>query len=103
MAYHKTMYCWSCGYNFMADEKITRQSVCPKCLANLRCCRQCRNFSPGSYNDCAEPEADYSGERDVVTFCSYWRPAFSPIPPDAKVGRTSKDNAKKKWDDLFKD
>jgi len=103
MAQMRKMYCWSCGYSFMPDEKLTRQSECPKCLAPLRCCRQCRHFHPGSYSDCSESEADFSGENDVVNFCSYWRPAFTPIPAGARLGRSSKDNAKKKWDDLFKD
>jgi len=103
MAYTEYMYCWSCGYKFLRDEKLTRQSECPKCMSPLRCCRQCRHFSPGSYNDCDEPEADYSGENEAVNFCSYWRPASAPIPAHAKLGRTSKDDAKKRWDDLFKD
>ncbi len=103
MAYGKNMYCWSCGHRFLADEKITRQTDCPKCLAPLRCCRQCRHFSPGSYNDCDEHEADYSGENEAVNFCSYWRLALTPIPPEARRGRRGKGNIKKKWDDLFKD
>jgi len=97
------MYCWSCGFSFLPDEKITRQTECPKCLAPLRCCRQCWRFRPGRANDCDESEADYSGERDAVNFCSFWRPAFTPIPSGARFGRSAKDDTKKKWDNLFKD
>jgi len=104
MGQMRKMYCWSCRYDFMADEKITRQSVCPKCLANLRCCRQCRHFSPGNFNDCDESEADYSGERDALNFCSWWSPAFSPIPLSGRrSGASRRDDAKNKWDNLFRD
>lgn len=103
MGRFRDMYCWSCGLKFMPDEKLTRQSECPKCMVPIRCCRQCRNFHPGSFNDCAESEADYSGENEIVNFCSYWRPAFSPIPPGAKLRNNRRDNAKKGWDNLFKD
>jgi hypothetical protein len=87
----------------MSDEKVTRQSDCPKCLAPLRCCRQCRFFAPGKYGDCAENEADYNGEREAVNFCSYYRPAFTPTPVTGRLSESRADKAKKKFDDLFKD
>ena len=97
------MFCWSCGHQFMADEKITRQSECPKCLAPMRCCRQCKFFHPGSPNDCVESQADYNGEKEAVNFCGYWRPAFSPTPAKGGLGGSRADKAKKALDDLFKD
>jgi hypothetical protein len=50
MAFGETLKCAACGAK--ALPKITVDSTCPKCNADLHSCRQCTHFDPGARFEC---------------------------------------------------
>ena len=55
---------------------------CDKCGADLHCCRCCRFFDPGSYNQCKEPSAELVREKDRRNLCDYFFPATAKSTED---------------------
>ena len=55
MAFGEALNCAACGAK--ALPKITVDSSCPKCNADLHSCRQCTYFDPGARLECTKPIA----------------------------------------------
>jgi len=78
------------------NQSISRNEECPKCYADLRCCKMCGFFDPKAYNECKEPSADRILEKEKANFCDYFK-LGSPEALD-----NSKDDMMAKANSLFK-
>ena len=76
--------------------KIYRSTECPHCGRDVRCCVNCRFYSPASHNRCLESQAEWVSDREKANFCDYFR-----LNELAKEGKPDPDETKKKWDGLF--
>jgi hypothetical protein len=95
--------CWKCGQTIPVPpgEKVGCRDACPRCDASLHACRNCRFYDPAKNNQCAEPQAEWTRDKEAGNYCEY----FSANPtlmarqghPPAKA-----DDAKRKFDSLFK-
>lgn len=67
--------CYKCEtpLELSAQNDIGRSEECPKCYANLRCCRMCGFYDKNSYNECREPSADRVVEKEKPNFCDYFK------------------------------
>ena len=90
------MLCWNCGASLQIPKKISFREHCDACRASLHCCKNCIFYEPGRANDCKIPGTDTITDRTANNFCE----EFSIL---GKYNHTiSKDDAKKRFDDLFK-
>ncbi len=80
--------------------RVGTRDVCARCDADLHCCRNCRFYDPAKHNQCSEPQAEWVRDKEAANYCDY----FQPSPALARAGRASSpaENAKKKFDSLFK-
>ena len=93
--------CFSCSNSLdnLLSLTIGRGETCEKCDSDVRCCYNCSHFDQSSYNSCAEPQADRVVDKDRSNFCDYFKLGESSY---SKSGDSSKDEALKKLDDIFK-
>lgn len=66
------MNCAFCGGELNIEGKVSRSDTCPKCRRDLRCCKQCRFYDPGAYNECREVSADRIVDKERANFCDYF-------------------------------
>lgn len=91
------MECWKCGSQIAElDRKITFRAYCENCQADLHCCKNCTFYKPGRPNDCMIPGTDYVADREKANLCEDFK-SFGKFTPASKS-----DDAKKRFDDLFK-
>jgi hypothetical protein len=97
------LLCWSCGKP-TGMTKVGRSDECPNCLAPLRCCRGCRHFDPTRKFQCRETVDHNVVEKEKSNFCDSFQ-FRNMIKTAGGVSslNDSKDNRKKKFDDLFND
>jgi hypothetical protein len=97
--------CWKCGKAIALEGPIGRSTVCDSCGADVRSCRNCRFYSPGSWHDCAERVEDSPREKDRANFCDSF--ALNPryrvdhVATGTVSGKGGSSSAKKAFDDLF--
>jgi hypothetical protein len=98
------LLCWNCGKNTGIMGKVTRGDACPHCLADLRCCRGCRHFDPTRRFQCKEPIETNIVNKEKSNFCDFFqvREAYKKAGGISHQTDT-KDERKKKFDDLFND
>jgi len=66
------MNCVFCGEDIHIEEKVRRQDTCPHCNRDLRCCKQCKFYDPGAYNECKEVSAERILEKERANFCDFF-------------------------------
>ena len=92
--------CYSCGAVLdLPAGAVGRGEECHSCRADVRVCRNCQRFDSRSYNECSEPMADRVVDKEKRNFCDYFQIGTST---GASGADSSKDEALKKLDDLFK-
>jgi len=94
--------CAHCGGSITVIERISRGSMCPHCGKYLHSCVNCRFYSPGSYHDCGEPQAEYVSDKKAANFCDY----FVFRDSDEKLSALKEDEkktARDEFDKLFGD
>lgn len=89
------MNCNKCGTPIETDV-ISFRDECPVCHQDLHVCLNCIFYDTGKSNSCREDKADFVKEKDRANFCEYFR--FT----ERKEKTSAKDEARKKWDELFK-
>jgi len=96
------LICWNCGQSTGIEGKVMRADACDKCLADLRCCRGCRFFDPMSRSQCREHIDTPIPNKEKSNFCDYFQ-VRQAIQSGGRIVRDieSKDDKKKKFDDLF--
>ena len=103
--------CVMCGKEVSVERFVSVKADCPHCGGDLHICLNCRFHSPSSHNQCAEPKAEFQRTRDRANFCEFFEfRDCAPKPRGARGGdlsigggADSKEDAKKKFDSLFKD
>jgi hypothetical protein len=87
---------------------------CPKCSAELHCCKQCSHFEPGTLFQCLKPFPARIAVKDKANECSLFEPRVTvardgvtngPPPPAASYGPPAPRNpedARSAFDKLFK-
>lgn len=99
------MTCWKCGatINLLTAQKVNSRDTCPQCDADLRVCRNCAHFDPSAHNECREVMAEWVRFKDRSNYCDYFSPVtvVNPTGPRAQ-GKTISDEARKRFDSLFK-
>lgn len=81
--------------------------TCDSCGADIRSCRNCRFWSPGSYHDCDERVEDAVTNKERANFCDSFQlePSFRkehPVPGKGGAGKTDASSAAKSaFDGLF--
>jgi len=91
-----TFSCWSCRQTTVLQDKVTRGDECPHCRVDMRSCKNCEYYAPGSHNDCAETIAEYVSDKDRSNFCGMYKAFTGERAPAENV-----DAAKAKLDALF--
>jgi hypothetical protein len=94
--------CYHCGTQFETTRPLGRSDTCESCDRDLRVCRNCRFYSPGSHWDCSESIPEAVRDKERANFCDY----FSPKPPksgDGAGGRQADSSARAAFDSLFSD
>ncbi len=109
--------CWKCdtSIDLPPASRVGTRDSCPKCDADLHSCRNCRFYDTSKNNQCAEPQAEWVRDKEASNYCDYFSPNPVGVHGHAPLGgstasrdrsRTAPsspaENAKKKFDSLFK-
>ena len=91
--------CYHCGTTIppSSQSSLGRRDQCTQCRRDLHCCRNCRHYSPTSYNECREPNADRVVDKEQSNFCDFFAPGGDGKGQGSETGAI-----RKKLDDLFK-
>jgi hypothetical protein len=92
--------CSKCGEVIESTDRIGIRETCPRCDADLHCCRNCRFYDPGKHNQCAETQAEWVADKEAANYCDYFQP--NPILLAKGAAPSKADDAKRKFDSLFK-
>ncbi len=94
----ETPKCYKCGSDLSAlPLPISRRESCPKCVADVHVCKNCKHYDPKVYNECREPQAERVVDKEQSNFCDYF------VLVGGKIGaEESKEDVMKKLDGLFK-
>ena len=65
--------CWSCSEVTEMHDKVTRGDECPHCRNDMRACKNCQYYSPGSHNECSETISEYIPDKERSNFCGMYR------------------------------
>ena len=107
-----TFSSWKCGETIEVTEVASRvgtRDTCLPCDADLHSCRNCRFYDASKHNQCAETQAEWVRGKEASNYCDYFSP--NPVGPSgarpdsgARSNRSlsAADDAKKKFDSLFK-
>ena len=93
------VHCFKCGHIQSVLLPIPRSAACPKCLSDLKSCKNCYHYRPGSNNSCLESQAELVSDKERKNFCSFFIPRDSSFKLDKNTA-TSK-NQKNKFNQLF--
>jgi hypothetical protein len=66
--------CWKCGTTSGMLLPLGRSDECPRCLAELRSCRQCEFYDAHAGRECLEPQAEPGSDKERANFCDWFRP-----------------------------
>ena len=64
--------CWFCGLPITDTEPIGRSLRCQSCGKDLRACKNCRFFLPGTRGDCHETSAEAQADKERANFCDWF-------------------------------
>ena len=93
--------CWYCG-SPVKDEVIGRSLRCAECGRDMRVCKHCRFFLPGSRGDCSETNAEPAADKERANFCDWF--SLDPRFRQARAKRQNEDagGARSAFENLFK-
>ncbi len=90
--------CHFCSHELLPAQSVARTDSCPHCLSDLKCCKNCRFFDLGFNNQCREPQAEWTPDKEKANFCEF----FEFRETGAGATASSKANARSAFDSLFK-
>lgn len=93
--------CHSCLKVIEIKIPVGRREECVFCGSDLHCCLNCKFYSPGSYNECREPQAERVIEKNRSNFCDLFVWKESDFMTDKKE-QDSSESAKANLKSLFK-
>ena len=96
--------CYHCGHQISPASPIVRSSECPSCRRDLRVCRNCRFFSPGSHWDCRETVSDQVVDKERANFCDWFKLSEKNRSPEGgSSGSGKQQQAREGFASLFGD
>lgn len=97
-----TFSCWKCGkrIEYPSGSRVGNRDTCPKCDADLHSCHNCQYYDPGKHNQCSETQAEWVRDKEAANYCDYFHPNL--ILMARSQPSSPADDAKKKFDSLFK-
>src|SRR5262245_29290479 len=63
--FQEVLRCAMCGAVVPPPVDITFESACPKCRADLRSCKNCRNFDTSARFECTQPIPERITKKDI--------------------------------------
>jgi DNA-directed RNA polymerase subunit RPC12/RpoP len=66
--------CPTCGRNVENTGRFTRETRCPGCSADLRCCRTCAHFDSGARWECRAPIEARVENKTKANDCARFEP-----------------------------
>src|SRR5580765_609066 len=109
--FQELLRCAMCGAVVPNSVEITAGSQCPKCSADLRCCKNCRHFDTGAQFECTEPILERITKKDIRNRCELFV-AKTSIERETRdsggsnnnpaVSPTNASDARSAFDNLFK-
>ena len=98
------LICWGCSRPTGLTGGIARNDQCPHCLTDLRTCRGCRHFDPSVRWQCKETIDTPVPDKGKANFCDWFQVRMAVKGPGGiQSADASKDERKKRFDDLFND
>jgi len=96
--------CWYCGSPVTDAEPIGRSLRCQDCGKDLRSCKNCRFFLPGSRGDCRESGAQAQPDKERANFCDWFSldNKFRTQSEGQKKEKENADASRAAFDNLFK-
>ena len=55
------------------EDKVKRGEECPHCRYDMRSCKNCQYYDPGSHNECKETISEYVPDKERSTFCGMYK------------------------------
>lgn len=106
--------CFSCSTPLPPG--IEFDSACPKCGADLHCCKQCAHFEPSTRFQCRKPVPVRISPKDTANDCDLFKPrvtvardavhpshhAGGDAPPASAPAPTNPRDARAAFDSLFR-
>jgi hypothetical protein len=107
--------CFNCATTLPPDVEFS--GVCPKCNAELHCCKQCSHFEPSTRFQCLKPIPVRIALKDKANTCELFKPRVTvardgtsngaPMPSAASTqmgppAPRNADDARSAFDRLFK-
>jgi len=96
--------CWYCGSPVTDEEPIGRSALCSDCGKDLRSCKNCRFFLPGSRGDCRESSAESQPDKERANFCDWFSidQKFRSKSDGQSKEREKAEASRAAFDNLFK-
>lgn len=94
------MICWKC-HEDTGLISLARTDECPSCHADLHVCRMCDFYERGAHNDCREPSAEFTPDKEHANFCDFFRPCLKSSGAGKSGGADGKAQARSAFDVLF--
>lgn len=90
--------CWKCG-NILDPKNVSRNDVCPVCSQDVRSCKNCVFYEPGSHYDCHESIEDPVSDKERANMCDWFKLNQNAKGPSNQNEKSAK--AKAAFDALF--
>jgi hypothetical protein len=103
--------CANCGA--VLPPGFDAKGQCPRCHAEIHCCKQCVHFDTGKQFECTQPITERINKKDAKNNCSFFELRMtvekdtSPVnyasaTPAAATSPARPNDARKAFEDLFK-
>ncbi len=79
--------CFNCSTTL--PQGIDFKGVCPKCGAELHCCKQCSHFEPSTRFQCSKPIKERIAVKDKANQCEMFSPRVTVMRDAASSPRPS--------------
>ncbi|MFK7863589.1 MAG: hypothetical protein AB8B95_05100 [Pseudohongiellaceae bacterium] len=96
-----TLHCWQCGA--LAKNVLlpfSRNEECNACMADLRTCKGCENYSDQAADQCREDRAEAVTNKETANFCDFFKASSQAFQAQ---NTAEADKAKAKLAELFGD
>lgn len=103
--FQEVLRCSLCGALVPPPLEISPESQCPKCRADLRSCKNCRNFDTGAQFECTQPIPERITKKDLRNQCEFFvaRTSIERETRDSGGGAIPKPlDPRSAFDNLFK-
>jgi len=97
MAFRENVRCAACGATLQA--RISTDSSCSKCGADLHSCRQCTFFDPGARFECRQPIPVRITNKQARNTCELFQ---SRTIVERETSSSGPTNARQAFENLFK-